>query len=137
MFPLITLGEHFLSEVVAKSPAAAKLGMENFPSARKDKLMSLSGERLQDMKDSNISLQIVSHHAAVCYETDICQKANDEIYQGCQNYKSSFAGFADLPMADPVAANDELTRCIKELGFVGGVRFRRCINRKTCRRSFL
>ena len=121
MLPLITLEEHFLSEAVANSPAAAKLGMDKFPPALKSKLMSLSDERLQDMKDGNISLQLVSHNPAVCYEPDVCRKANDEIYQGCQNHKSSFAGLAILPMADPVAAADELTRCIKELGFVGAL----------------
>ncbi|CAM0141672.1 hypothetical protein VKS41_007907 [Umbelopsis sp. WA50703] len=121
MLPLITLEEHFLSEAVANSPAAADLGIELFPSALKGKLMSLSHERLQDMKDGNISLQIISHNPAVCYETDICRKANDEIFQGCESYKSSFAGFAVLPMADPVAAADELTRCVKELGFVGAL----------------
>ncbi|KAG2182593.1 hypothetical protein INT44_005572 [Umbelopsis vinacea] len=121
MLPLITLEEHFLSEAVANSPAAAKLGMENFPPTLKAKLMSLSHERIQDMKDGNISLQIVSHNPAVCYESGICWKANNEIFQGCQSHKSSFAGFAVLPMADPVAAADELTRSIKELGFVGAL----------------
>lgn len=121
MLPLITLEEHFLSEAVANTPAAAKLGMDNFPPALRSKLMSLGDERLQDMEDGNISLQLVSHNPAVCYETDVCRKANDEIYQGCQNHKSSFAGLAILPMADPVAAADELTRCIKELGFVGAL----------------
>lgn len=121
MLPLITLEEHFLSEVVANSPAAAKLGLDLFPAALKSKLMSLSDERLQDMKDGNISLQIVSHNPAVSYEADVCRKANDEIFEGCQSYKTSFAGFAVLPMTDPVAAADELTRCIKELGFVGAL----------------
>ena len=32
-----------------------------------------------------------------------------------------FAGFAALPMQDPEAAARELTRCVKELGFVGAL----------------
>ena len=32
-----------------------------------------------------------------------------------------FAAFAALPMQDPEAATAELTRCVKELGFVGAL----------------
>ncbi|KAG2171609.1 hypothetical protein INT43_008335 [Umbelopsis isabellina] len=121
MLPLITLEEHYLSEAAASSAASAKLLIQHFPSVLKDRLTSLTDLRLQDMKDGNISLQIVSHNPAISYDADICRKANDEIYKGCQKYKSSFAGFAALPMADPVAAAEELTHCVNDLGFVGAL----------------
>jgi len=65
---------------------------------------------------------VISHNTVAGLSSlDDCQKANDELFRGVQENKSRFAGFAMLPMHDPPAAVAELTRCIKELNFVGAL----------------
>lgn len=66
-------------------------------------------------------MQIISHNPAVCSALDVCHKTNDEVYEEVKSNPSRFAGIATLPMGDPSAAAEELTRCVKELGFVGAL----------------
>ena len=51
----------------------------------------------------------------------VARKANDVLAENVRKRPARFAGFAALPMQDPEAAIAELTRCIKELGFVGAL----------------
>ncbi|KAH8552558.1 putative 2-amino-3-carboxymuconate-6-semialdehyde decarboxylase [Umbelopsis sp. PMI_123] len=106
MLPLITLEEHFVSRAVYDSPVAAKLGMENFPPAI-PKLLSLGKQRIKDMDDGHVSLQVISHNPACVLDVDTCQKTNDQLPKAVKLYPSRFAGFAVLPM--------------KEQGFVGAL----------------
>src|SRR3974390_2103507 len=48
-------------------------------------------------------------------------QANDVLAAEVGKRPSRFAAFAALPMQDPDAAIIELTRCVKELGFVGAL----------------
>lgn len=45
--------------------------------------------------------------------------ANDVLYSITQRYPDRFKAFGLLAMQDPMAAAEELERCVKELGFVG------------------
>ena len=49
------------------------------------------------------------------------QKANDVLAEAVNKYSNRYAGFAALPMQDPDAASEELTRCVKEMGFKGAM----------------
>ncbi|KAI9286773.1 hypothetical protein BC943DRAFT_375951 [Umbelopsis sp. AD052] len=120
MLPFITLEEHFVSQAVYNSPIAAKLGMEKFPPAI-PKLLSLGEERIKDMDEGQVALKIISHNPACLLDAETYQKANDQLFQAVKLYPSRFAGFAVIPMKDPVAASTELERCVKELGFVGAL----------------
>ncbi|OLY83423.1 2,3-dihydroxybenzoate decarboxylase [Smittium mucronatum] len=104
MIPIIALEEHFECEAFY-CPPGENWATDVFGSALKQKLRSLGEERLQDMRDGGIAMQI----------------ANDQLHQAVLNHPKSFAGFAVLPMADPLAAAEELTRCVKELKFVGAL----------------
>src|SRR4029078_8066178 len=51
----------------------------------------------------------------------VAREANDHLAAEVARRPDRFAGFAALPMQDPEAAAQELTRCVKELGFVGAL----------------
>jgi 2,3-dihydroxybenzoate decarboxylase len=51
----------------------------------------------------------------------VAREANDILAAEIRKRPDRFAGFAALPMQDPDEAARELTRCVKELGFVGAL----------------
>jgi predicted TIM-barrel fold metal-dependent hydrolase len=53
--------------------------------------------------------------------TDVRLTASNELAQAISKNPSRLAGFAVLPMTEPKAAANELSRCAKELGFVGAL----------------
>ena len=52
---------------------------------------------------------------------EVAREANDVLPREMRKRPDRFAGFAALPMQDPDEAARELTRCVKELGFVGAL----------------
>ena len=50
---------------------------------------------------------------------DVAQKANGRMARAVARHAGRYAALAALPMHDPAAAAEELTRCVKELGFKG------------------
>src|ERR1051325_5296589 len=51
----------------------------------------------------------------------VAPEANDHLAAEIAKRPDRFRGFAALAMQDPEAASQELTRCVKELGFVGAL----------------
>lgn len=49
------------------------------------------------------------------------QDANNALAAAINKHPSRFGGWATIPISDPTAAADELTRSVKELGFVGAL----------------
>ena len=49
----------------------------------------------------------------------VARRANDHLAESVAKYPKRLKGFAALPMQDPQAATEELTRCVKNLGFCG------------------
>ncbi|KIV79376.1 hypothetical protein PV11_06939 [Exophiala sideris] len=123
MLPLITLEEHFVSTSLRDSPYASTLGLELFPPEVSRKILNLQSERLQDMDDEGIAIQVVSHNPGPgALPLEMCRAANDQLYKdGTSRTSERLAGFAALPMSSPLQAVDELTRCVQELGFVGAL----------------
>lgn len=83
---------------------------------------------LRDMDAHGIELMVMSLNApAVQAIPDaaravaVARKANDSLAALVARHPQRFAGFAALPMQDPEAAAAELTRCVKDLGFVGAL----------------
>jgi 2,3-dihydroxybenzoate decarboxylase len=52
---------------------------------------------------------------------DRSRRSNDYLAEHIAKYPKRLKGFAALPMQDPQAAAQELTRCVKELGFCGAL----------------
>ncbi|KAI9740201.1 MAG: hypothetical protein M1834_004779 [Cirrosporium novae-zelandiae] len=125
MPPLITLEEHFVSPTVRD--AVKDQDFTRKISKVSKQLECLSSERVQDMDNGNILIQVVSHSASRGdIPVDLCRKANDELYQACKDSNGRLVGWAMLPMHDPPYATDELVRCVKNLGFVGAMIDNKC-----------
>ena len=118
--PLITLEEHFLSEA-GKAPGQADYLdlFEKMPNLM-PKFTDLGPLRLQNMDAGHVSLQVVSHGPSHM-DLQHCRDANNQLAAAVEAHPDRFAGFAVLPMGEPVEAADELRRTVKEFKFVGAL----------------
>jgi 2,3-dihydroxybenzoate decarboxylase len=92
------------------------------------RLLDVQDMRLREMDKHGVEMMILSLNApAVQAIPDVkraiavAREANDMLAAEVRRRPSRFAAFAALPMQDPDAAIDEITRCVKELGFVGAL----------------
>ena len=92
------------------------------------RLTDFQDKRLRLMDASGVEIMILSLNApAVQAIPDVkraiavAREANDVLAAEMRKRPDRFKGFAALPMQDPEAAARELTRCVKELGFVGAL----------------
>lgn len=118
--PLITLEEHFVSEAVGASIGYQRT-FSAFPPSFRSKLYDLDDERLADMDQGQITMQVLSHGPANWATPDQCRAANDRLAEAVAAHPTRFAGFAFLPISQPSEAVTEFRRCIQELGFVGAL----------------
>jgi hypothetical protein len=56
MLPLISLEEHYISDAVYKSPSIKKFGLDLFPPAISERLLSLGSRRTAEMDAGAISM---------------------------------------------------------------------------------
>ena len=118
--PLTTLEEHFFSAAVLEGTNNSYSEQLKHLPGLSEKLADLGDLRLQSMDANKVSFQIISH-APGPLSLDQCRAANDQLASAIKDNPDRFAGFAVLPVADPAACAPELTRCVKELGFVGAL----------------
>jgi predicted TIM-barrel fold metal-dependent hydrolase len=92
------------------------------------RLTDFQDKRLRLMDASGVELMIASLNAPavqaihdVPRAIHVAREANDHLAAEIAKRPDRLAGFAALPMQDPEAAATELTRSIKELGFVGAL----------------
>ncbi len=92
------------------------------------RLMDFHDDRLRDMDEFGVEYAILSLNApavqAVLDPKEAAEDArryNDFLAEEVARQPDRFAGFATLPMQDPEAAAEELTRCVKDLGFPGAL----------------
>jgi predicted TIM-barrel fold metal-dependent hydrolase len=92
------------------------------------RLTDFQDKRLRLMDASGVEIMIVSLNApAVQAIPDVkraiavAHEANDHLAAEIAKRPDRFRGFAALAMQDPDEAARELTRCVKELGFVGAL----------------
>ncbi|TVY29318.1 Decarboxylase [Lachnellula hyalina] len=117
MLPLITLEEHFIS---TKVRSGKDDHYNDFPPSFTLKFESLGDERIQDMNNGSVSLQVLSH-APLDASPSACSDINNELALAISKNPDRFAGFATLPMEDSKAAAEELSRCVTKLGFLGAL----------------
>lgn len=143
----ITLEEHFISPAYAQhvrdlqgKGAAIPAEFEELladPVMRKGieavqaRLLDVGEGRLAAMDACGIDMQVLSLSAltfpAIQGENDaklavnLAREANDYLAEQVRRHPDRFAGFAALPLQDPVAAVAELERTVTELGFVGAL----------------
>jgi 2,3-dihydroxybenzoate decarboxylase len=93
-----------------------------------EQLQETGSARLVDMDAAGIEVAVLSL-AAPCIqdEFDVSQAraraaaANDALAEIVAAHPDRYAALAALPLQDPMAAADELERCVKELGFKGAL----------------
>ncbi|KAF5621164.1 5-carboxyvanillate decarboxylase [Fusarium tjaetaba] len=117
----ITLEEHFLSRAAHSSELAKDDPIHGFPTGIINKLVDIDNERIRSMDENNVAIQVLSHTPTNFLTAATIIALNDELATAIQSNKCRFAGFACLSMDDPVAATNELERCIKQHGFVGAL----------------
>ncbi|ETI25338.1 hypothetical protein G647_02110 [Cladophialophora carrionii CBS 160.54] len=118
--PLITLEEHFFSTAMLTGSIRSYSEQLKHLPGLSEKLADLGDLRLQSMEAGKVSLQIISH-APGPMSADQCRAANDQLAEAVKSHPDRFVGFAVLPVSDPAACPGELSRCIRELGFVGAL----------------
>jgi 2,3-dihydroxybenzoate decarboxylase len=98
-----------LSQVVARLSDFGELRLASMDGAGIDRsVLALAGPGVQSERDTGTARRKA-------------REANDFLARETQKRPDRYAGFAHLPMQDPVAAADELERCMHELKFCGAM----------------
>jgi predicted TIM-barrel fold metal-dependent hydrolase len=91
------------------------------------KLLDLGAGRIAAMDEAGIDFQVMSL-AAMGFDaldaataTALAQDVNDELAAAVSAHPERLGGFATLGLKDPVAAAEELERCVTKLGFRGAL----------------
>ena len=92
------------------------------------RLFDVQEIRLREMDKHGIEMMILSLNAPAIQAIhdanraiEVAREANDVCAEHMRKRPDRFQSFAALPMQDPQAAAAELTRCVRELGFVGAL----------------
>ncbi len=121
----IALEEHFAIEATL---ADSKVFGAHVWEALGPRLIDVQDMRLAEMDRHGIEMMILSLNAPAIQAipdtqmaVDVARQANDALAAEVRKRPDRFAGFAALPMQDAEAAAAELTRCVREFGFVGAL----------------
>src|SRR3954464_1684166 len=121
----IALEEHF---AIAATLGDSKVFGAHVWQELGPRLTDFQDQRLRLMDASGVELMIASLNAPavqaiwdVQRAIAVAREANDVLAAEIARRPDRFAGFAALPMQDPEAAARELTRCVRDLGFVGAL----------------
>ncbi len=119
----IALEEHF----VIPETLAASYGALGGPELQRQ-LEDIGSARIAEMDRGSLDVCILSLVGDgiqaipnVSEAIRIARRANDHLAEQIAKNPKRFKGFAALPLQDPQAAAQELTRCIRELGFCGAL----------------
>jgi 2,3-dihydroxybenzoate decarboxylase len=89
-------------------------------------ILDLEDERLQQMDETGIDFAILSLNAPGVQRIldakeamNVAKKANERMAEAVAKHPRRYAALAALPMHDPDAASEELTRCVRQLDFKG------------------
>lgn len=133
---IITLEEHVVTpgvlEAWARVPTAKEDGVDNAGDGPLgSKLADIGQQRLQEMDDAGIDVQVLSvttpgvQNLPAAQAPGVAREANDAIAAAVSEHPNRFQAFATLPTPDPAAAADELRRAIDELGMKGAMLYGR------------
>jgi predicted TIM-barrel fold metal-dependent hydrolase len=120
----IALEEHFvLAETIDTSYAVRDLHPET-----RQKILDLGSGRIVDMDRGDLDICILSLTAPgvqaipnVKEAIAQARRTNDYLAENIAKNPKRLKGFATLPLQDPEAAAEELTRCVRDLGFCGAL----------------
>ena len=126
MIGKIALEEHFaLPETLADSTRYAS---GHSWSMLEQRLLDLDDHRVSEMDAHGIAYAILSLNSPAIQAIadrsraiEIARRANDVLAEAVARRSDRLGGFAALPLQDPDAAAEELTRAVTELGFKGAL----------------
>lgn len=116
----ITLEEHFATRPFLEGPGRHAVGQDELT----NRLCDLDELRIGEMDVAGIDVQVLSLTAPGTEQLDAAdarhwaRTVNDHLADAVRRHPGRFAGFAALPIADPAAAADELSRMVETHGFV-------------------
>ncbi len=121
---VIAIEEHMLPRDIIES-AGINLGLR--AGERAAQLDDLGEGRLQVMDEAGIDVQVLSALGYFVQDLEPAasvqwsREVNDRLAATVAEHPDRFQAFASLPVREPAASVDELTRCVQELGFVGAM----------------
>ena len=121
----IALEEHFVLPETAETSYAVR----DLPTPElRQKVLDMGSGRIADMDRGGVELCILSHVApgvqaipSISEAIALSRRVNDYLAEHIAKYSKRLKGFAALPLQDPQAAAQELTRCVRDLGFCGAL----------------
>ena len=108
-------------ERLARTPSSSRL----FSPEDVQKLLDVGSGRIAEMDRAGIAMQVLSNSGPSVEEYDasvrvgLARSINDELADAVRRNPKRFAAFATLPYGEPLAAADELERCVVKLGMKG------------------
>jgi 2,3-dihydroxybenzoate decarboxylase len=119
----VALEEHFaLAETIESSTAAT------YSAEFRKQILEMGSGRIAEMDRGGVELCILSLVSPGIQSVPnptpaiaLARRANDYLAENIAKNPKRLKGFAALPLQDPQAAAEELTRCVKELGFCGAL----------------
>lgn len=127
---IVTIEEHVSFPEMTHLIPSSILGNRKPSSAAQQmmpKLADISGERLDSMNESGVSMQVLSVENTDVNLLDstlapaFAAQYNDLLAEKIKDHPERFTAFAHLPMTAPAAAADELERTVKTYGFKGAM----------------
>jgi predicted TIM-barrel fold metal-dependent hydrolase len=122
----IALEEHFTLPDTAEADSG--LGYALFTPELRLQMQDMGSGRIAEMDRGGVELSILSLPGPgiqaipnISLAIATAQRSNDYLAERIAKYPKRLKGFAALPLQDPQAAAQELTRCVKELGFCGAL----------------
>lgn len=122
----IALEEHFTLPETAE--ADSSLGYALFTPELRLQMQDMGSGRIAEMDRGGVELSILSLPGPgiqaipnIAQAIATARRSNDYLAERIAKYPKRLKGFAALPLQDPQAAAQELTRCVKELGFCGAL----------------
>ena len=123
----IALEEHWAVEETLHT-SVKLVGEGDYWNDVQRRLLDVEDVRLAEMDRHGIEMTILSLNSPgvqsvldVPAAIDLAQRMNDVLAEKIAKHPDRFAGFAALPLQDPDAAIEELTRCVKDLDFKGAL----------------
>ena len=119
----VALEEHFSIPETVDSSYAAHRGVDVLRL-----IAEIGPDRIAEMDRGGVEMSIISLVAPgiqgianALQAVNVARRANDFLAENIAKYPKRLKAFAALPLQDPQAASQELTRCVKELGFCGAL----------------
>ena len=125
----IALEEHFVTpELVSYGASTSTIAQPGAWKEASRRLLDFTDERIPDMDKHGLDMQVLSLNSpGIQAEKDPAsavkkaQALNDFLAGVMRERPTRFSGFAALPLQDPKAAADELSRAVEQLGMRGGL----------------